>query len=151
TSARCIPGANVPITIASRSATSAWARRLLTWRDGRAVVVEAIYALKRGRDDLATVDSRTVGPVLSSAAPAPQPSVADSEVPEESKLPLHQRVVCSTISFRRHPLDQALSLIGELGFAAIDLGALPGVCDHVPYELNSAAVSEVAGTIRRSG
>src|SRR5699024_3592827 len=81
TSARCMPGVNVPITIASRSATSAWARRLLTWRDGRAVAVEAIYALKRESADLATVDSQTVGPVLSSTASAPQPSVADSGVP----------------------------------------------------------------------
>lgn len=70
---------------------------------------------------------------------------------EESELPLHQRVVCSTISFRRHPLEAALSLISELGFRTIDLGALPGVCDHVPYELTADAVIEVAGTLRRSG
>jgi len=66
-------------------------------------------------------------------------------------LPIHHRVICSTISLRRHPLDQALCLISDLGFAAIDLGALPGVCDHVPYELTAEAVTEVAGVIGRSG
>lgn len=66
-------------------------------------------------------------------------------------MTLHPRVVCSTISFRRHPLDRALFLISALGFRAIDLGALPGVCDHVPYELTSAAVAEVAATIEASG
>lgn len=66
-------------------------------------------------------------------------------------MTLHPRVVCSTISFRRSPLHRALSLISELGFRAIDLGALPGVCDHVPYELTSAAVSGVAATIEASG
>jgi sugar phosphate isomerase/epimerase len=33
----------------------------------------------------------------------------------------------------------------------IDLGALPGVCDHVPYQLTSLAVRDVADTVRRSG
>ena len=42
------------------------------------------------------------------------------------------RLGCSTISFRHQALPQALATIAGLGFTEIDLGALPGVCDHVP-------------------
>ena len=41
--------------------------------------------------------------------------------------------------------------IAGLGFAEIDLGALPGVCDHVPYVLDAAAVADVAATVAASG
>jgi sugar phosphate isomerase/epimerase len=61
------------------------------------------------------------------------------------------RVICSTITLRYLPLDQALSTIADLGFTEIDLGALPGVCDHVPYELTAEAVREVAATVNGSG
>jgi sugar phosphate isomerase/epimerase len=61
------------------------------------------------------------------------------------------RVGCSTISFRHLPLTPALEVINELGFAEIDLGALPGVCDHVPYVLDSAAVAQVAAEVAASG
>ncbi len=54
------------------------------------------------------------------------------------------RVICSTITLRHLPLDQALTTIAALGFAEIDLGALPGVCDHVPYDLTEEAVEQVA-------
>lgn len=60
---------------------------------------------------------------------------------------IDRRVICSSITFRKRPLDEALSTISELGFAGIDLGALPGVCDHVPYELTAAAVDEVAACV----
>lgn len=66
-------------------------------------------------------------------------------------MPLHQRVICSTISFRRLPLSDALREIRGLGFRGVDLGALPGVCDHVPYELTAHAVAEVAATLKESG
>lgn len=66
-------------------------------------------------------------------------------------MPLHPRVICSSISFRRLPLAAALRQIAEIGFTRIDLGALPGVCDHVPYELTAPAVAEVAATIHGSG
>ena len=62
-----------------------------------------------------------------------------------------ERVICSTITLRHLPLDQALAVIAGLGFAEIDLGALPGVCDHVPYELDTAAVATVAATVTASG
>jgi len=61
------------------------------------------------------------------------------------------RLGCSTITFRHQPLDQALTAIAGLGFAEIDLGALPGVCDHVPYVLDSNAVDAVAATVAASG
>jgi sugar phosphate isomerase/epimerase len=62
-----------------------------------------------------------------------------------------RRVICSTITLRHLPLAEALVRIQDLGFAEIDLGALPGVCDHVPYVLDDAAVAEVAATVRGSG
>lgn len=63
----------------------------------------------------------------------------------------HDRLGCSTISFRHLPLEQALRTIGGLGFGEIDLGALPGVCDHVPFVLDAAAVDEVAKVVAGSG
>src|SRR6478609_8648796 len=63
----------------------------------------------------------------------------------------HTRLGCSTISFRHLPLPQALATIAELGFAEIDLGALPGVCDHVPYVLDATAVADVAATVAAHG
>ena len=62
----------------------------------------------------------------------------------------HSRLGCSTISFRHLDLANALAWISELGFTTIDLGALPGVCDHVPYVLDPAAVSSVAATVTSS-
>ena len=61
------------------------------------------------------------------------------------------RLGCSTISFRHQPLPEALATIAGLGFAEIDLGALPGVCDHVPYVLDMPAVEHVARTVIASG
>lgn len=61
------------------------------------------------------------------------------------------RVICSSITLRHLPLDQALTTIAALGFAEIDLGALPGVCDHVPYDLTEEAVQQVAFTVNASG
>ena len=61
------------------------------------------------------------------------------------------RLGCSTISFRHLDLDAALAAIAGLGFAEIDLGALPGVCDHVPYVLDAAAVDAVAAAVGSMG
>ncbi|AHC23717.2 MULTISPECIES: sugar phosphate isomerase/epimerase family protein [Mycobacteriaceae] len=61
------------------------------------------------------------------------------------------RLGCSTISFRHQDLAGALTTIAGLGFTEIDLGALPGVCDHVPYVLDEAAVDDVARTVAASG
>jgi sugar phosphate isomerase/epimerase len=64
---------------------------------------------------------------------------------------LNPRVICSTITLRHLPLADALQLIGANGFVRIDLGALPGVCDHVPYVLDAAAVDSVAAVVQQSG
>lgn len=66
-------------------------------------------------------------------------------------MAIDARLGCSTISFRHLTLPAALAVIDELGFAEIDLGALPGVCDHVPYELTAEAVRDVAAQVRASG
>jgi sugar phosphate isomerase/epimerase len=62
----------------------------------------------------------------------------------------HRRLGCSTISFRHQDLGRALTTIAELGFTEIDLGALPGVCDHVPFVLDAMTVESVAATIAAS-
>jgi sugar phosphate isomerase/epimerase len=61
------------------------------------------------------------------------------------------RLGCSTISFRHEGLPSALETIAGLGFEEIDLGALPGVCDHVPYDLDNDAVSAVTADVAASG
>jgi sugar phosphate isomerase/epimerase len=63
----------------------------------------------------------------------------------------HSRLGCSSISFRHQDLTTALRTIGGLGFEEIDLGALPGVCDHVPYELDEDAATAVAQDVAESG
>jgi sugar phosphate isomerase/epimerase len=66
-------------------------------------------------------------------------------------MSISDRPGCSTITFRQPPLPEALAVTTELGFAEIDLGALPGVCDHVPYLLDQVAVTQVTGEVTRSG
>ena len=66
-------------------------------------------------------------------------------------MSISRRLGCSTITFRGLPLPQALATIGDLGFAEIDLGALPGVCDHVPYVLDEAAVRRIASDVAATG
>lgn len=61
------------------------------------------------------------------------------------------RLGCSSISFRHQDLPAALRTMADQGFEEIDLGALPGVCDHVPYHLSPAAVVTVAAEVAASG
>ena len=63
----------------------------------------------------------------------------------------NSRLGCSSISFRHQDLGTALRTMGDLGFEEIDLGALPGVCDHVPYNLDSAAVTAVSAEVTAAG
>ena len=63
----------------------------------------------------------------------------------------HDRLGCSSISFRHLPLDEALSTIAGLGFEEIDLGALPGVCDHVPFTLTADDAGRVAEAVAAAG
>jgi sugar phosphate isomerase/epimerase len=66
-------------------------------------------------------------------------------------MTFHPRLGCSSISFRHQDLPMALSTIRDIGFEEIDLGALPGVCNHVPYDLTADAVTEVIGQVEASG
>jgi sugar phosphate isomerase/epimerase len=72
-------------------------------------------------------------------------------MPAQPAPTFHRRLGCSTISFRHQDLAKALATIAGLGFTEIDLGALPGVCDHVPFVLDAAAVETVAHTVTASG
>lgn len=63
----------------------------------------------------------------------------------------HPRIGCSSISFRHQDLPTALTTMQELGFAELDLGALPGVCDHVPFVLDERAVYQVSSQVSSSG
>ena len=63
----------------------------------------------------------------------------------------NSRLGCSSISFRHQDLSTALRTISGLGFEEIDLGALPGVCDHVPYDLDAEAVAAVTAEVAASG
>ena len=63
----------------------------------------------------------------------------------------NSRLGCSSISFRHQDLSTALRIIRSLGFDEIDLGALPGVCDHVPYDLDAEAVTAVSAEVAASG
>jgi sugar phosphate isomerase/epimerase len=63
----------------------------------------------------------------------------------------NSRLGCSSISFRHQELGAALRTIATLGFEEIDLGALPGVCDHVHYDLTLNAVGAAAAEVAASG
>lgn len=63
----------------------------------------------------------------------------------------NSRLGCSSISFRHQDLRTALRTMTDLGFEEIDLGALPGVCDHVPYDLDAGAVAAVTADVAASG
>ncbi|WP_138443111.1 sugar phosphate isomerase/epimerase family protein [Sinomonas susongensis] len=63
----------------------------------------------------------------------------------------HSRLGCSSISFRHQDLPTALGTMSALGFEEIDLGALPGVCNHVPYTLDRTAVAAVEENVAESG
>ena len=60
------------------------------------------------------------------------------------------RLGCSSISFRHQELPAALRTMAELGFEEIDLGALPGVCNHVPFQLDAATSAETVATAAAS-
>ena len=64
---------------------------------------------------------------------------------------IDSRLGCSTISFRAWTLPGALAEISGQGFGEIDLGALPGVCDHVPTPLPPELVDVLADQILASG
>ncbi|MCH1881439.1 sugar phosphate isomerase/epimerase [Agrococcus sp. ARC_14] len=66
-------------------------------------------------------------------------------------MSLPSRLGCSTITFQHLSLADALVEIAALGATEIDLGALPGVCDHVPFDLDDAAIARVVAAVTASG
>ena len=64
---------------------------------------------------------------------------------------IDSRLGCSTISFRAWTLPGALADLSGQGFGEIDLGALPGVCDHVPTPLPPELVDVLADQMLASG
>jgi sugar phosphate isomerase/epimerase len=63
----------------------------------------------------------------------------------------HSTLGCSSISFRHQDLPTALATMQQIGFREIDLGALPGVCNHVPFDLTQDSVAEVVRQVGESG
>ncbi|MBD5655685.1 MAG: sugar phosphate isomerase/epimerase [Candidatus Eremiobacteraeota bacterium] len=53
---------------------------------------------------------------------------------------LSDRLGCSTITFRKRSFTDALEAISKLGLHEIDLGMLPGVCEHVPIPTTNADI-----------
>jgi sugar phosphate isomerase/epimerase len=64
---------------------------------------------------------------------------------------IDSRLGCSTISFRAWTLPGALADISGQGFGEIDLGALPGGCDHVPTPVPPELVDLLADQMLASG
>ncbi|MCQ8190258.1 sugar phosphate isomerase/epimerase family protein [Streptomyces rugosispiralis] len=62
--------------------------------------------------------------------------------------PALPRLSCSTITFRDRDLPRALETIAGLGFDRVDLGALAGLCEHVPPTGTTAQLSAVAARVR---
>lgn len=60
-------------------------------------------------------------------------------------------LACSTICFRNEDLQHALGNIRRQGFNAIDLGALQGLCEHVPPYGTSEELREAAKIVKTSG
>ncbi|MFC8598398.1 MULTISPECIES: sugar phosphate isomerase/epimerase family protein [unclassified Isoptericola] len=61
-----------------------------------------------------------------------------------------RRIGISTITFRFRPFEEAVRLIAGTGAQEVDLGALPGVCDHVPVPFEGD-VEAYAATLARHG
>lgn len=60
-------------------------------------------------------------------------------------------LACSTICFRNEDLPQALRQIREQGFDAIDLGALQGLCEHVPLFGSAENMRDAGRIVNESG
>lgn len=58
---------------------------------------------------------------------------------------------CSTICFRDRPLDDALDALLAAGFTSGDLGALQGLCEHVPPFGSAEDLRAVSAVVKRSG
>jgi sugar phosphate isomerase/epimerase len=63
----------------------------------------------------------------------------------------NSRLGCSSISFRHQALPDALRTMVGVCCEEIDLGALPGICNHVPFDLDAEAVAAVTSDVAASG
>jgi len=62
------------------------------------------------------------------------------------------RLSCSTICFRHFPLTEALTAIRSLGFTHVDIGTLPGFCDHFDFVRATAEdAARFCAVVRTSG
>jgi len=62
------------------------------------------------------------------------------------------RLSCSTICFRHFPLTEALAAIRSLGFTHVDIGTLPGFCDHFDFVRATAEdAARFCAVVRTSG
>ena len=57
----------------------------------------------------------------------------------------------STVCLRRYPFARSLEVARELGFDAVDLVGLRGLCEHVPPDGSREELRAVAAEFRRSG
>lgn len=58
---------------------------------------------------------------------------------------------CSTICFRDQSLPDALASVRAAGFSSADLGALQGLCEHIPPLGSTAELQSAAAVVKRSG
>jgi len=65
-----------------------------------------------------------------------------------SAVSLSERLGCSTITFRKRSFTDALAAIAALGLHEIDLGMLPGVCEHVPIPTSDADIDAAVRACR---
>ena len=63
----------------------------------------------------------------------------------------HPRFACSTVTLRTFGLAEALEKAAGLGFDVVDLGALAGLCEHVPPKGDSAELRRAGAVVRSSG
>ncbi|MBI5691059.1 MAG: sugar phosphate isomerase/epimerase [Verrucomicrobia bacterium] len=67
-------------------------------------------------------------------------------------IPAPDRLVASTLCLRQVALPAALALIKEVGLTAVDIGGLPGYCDHFdPRRTTVDSLAEWAEAVHRSG
>lgn len=61
------------------------------------------------------------------------------------------RLTVSTIGFRGRPLGEALAAVRAAGFAAVDVGGLPGYCDHFDPAGSEEALAAFVAAVGGSG
>lgn len=59
-------------------------------------------------------------------------------------------LACSTVCFRDRSLSAALASIEDLGFAAVDLAALAGLCEHIDPSGDPDRLAEASAALKAS-